>query len=111
MSIFAYADLQRSRFNGSDLQKASFWQANLQGCDLRHAKLQGAVLTGANLQGTDLTNAEFDHKTQLPDHNPGVNDSFYQPDTDMARFTDSNHPNFWRSDWSKSPAYRGNDDD
>jgi DNA-binding NtrC family response regulator len=49
-------------------------------------------LGGANLQ-----------MASLPD---GTN---WTPDTGMARFTDPEHPEFWRSDDPGSPAYRGMD--
>jgi hypothetical protein len=65
-------------------------------------------LSGANLQGADLTGAKFDENTTLPDGTK------WTPDTDMTRFTDPEHPEFWRSDIKWSPAYRGigdNDND
>jgi hypothetical protein len=62
-------------------------------------------LGGASLHSSSLQNAEFDEDTKLPD------ETIWTPDTDMARFTDPNHPDFWRSDDPNSPAYRGKDGD
>jgi uncharacterized protein YjbI with pentapeptide repeats len=75
--------------------------ANLQGADLWHVNLQGALLIGANLQGADLWHVNFDEATTLPDEYP------WTPETNLTRFTDPNHLNFWRSDDPFSPAYRG----
>ena len=74
---------------------------NLQEADLRGANLQEANLWGANLQGADLGGATFDENTMLPDGTK------WTPGTDMGRFTDREHPDFWRSDDPASPAYRG----
>jgi hypothetical protein len=55
------------------------------------------------LQGTNLAGAQFDPQTILPDS------THWMSDTDMARFTDPQHPHFWRSDNPHSPAYRSTD--
>jgi hypothetical protein len=96
---------------GANLQGAFLVDADLQGASLVNADLQGALLGGASLQGADLLRADlrkallwdavFDETTMLPDG------TRWTPDTDMARFTDPNHPEFWRSDDPRSPAYRG----
>lgn len=109
------AKLQGAFLKGANLRGANLAGANLQGAKLQEADLQGAVLTGANLRGADLTFAnlkeviwgvtEFDENTSLPDG------SQWTYDTDMARFTDSTHPHFWRSDAYWSPAYRGKKED
>jgi hypothetical protein len=52
----------------------------------------------------DLRDTQFDEETRLPD------DTKWTPDADMSRFTDPKHPEFWRSDFLFSPAYRGADD-
>jgi hypothetical protein len=75
--------------------------SNLQGADLTLTNLQGADLRRTNLQGADLEVAQFDENTILPDMTK------WTPDTDMKRFTDPKHPQFWRSDDPKSPAYGG----
>lgn len=115
------ANLQGSKLAGADLQGVNFHNANLKGCNLAAANLRKAYLSNANLQGVDLTDANlqevilerifidiftpiqimFNEETTLPDGNQ------WTPETDMTRFTDPNHPNFWRSDDPDSPAYGG----
>lgn len=95
---------------GADLQGAFLVDVDLQGASLVNADLQGALLGGASLQGADLLRADlrkallwdavFDEATMLPDG------TRWTPDTDMARFTDPSHPDFWRSDDPRSPAYQ-----
>jgi hypothetical protein len=72
------AYLRRAR-----LLDARLLTARLQEADLREANLQGAKLQGANLQGAKLSDG-----TTLPDGTKMT------PDTDMARFTDPDHPDF-----------------
>lgn len=108
-------------------QKANLWEANLEKGDLGQCDLRGANLKRANLRGarlwTDLRGAilidadlsgvllfdpydaghgeaQFDETTILPDNKP------WDPDTDMSRFIDSQHPHFWRSSDSRSPAFQ-----
>jgi hypothetical protein len=105
-----YANLEGARLQDADLQGARCWQANLQGADLEGANLKGAYLGQANLQDVKLKDAQFDGKTVLPTDRLYGESSFWTPDTDMARFTDPNHPEFWRSDMRQSPAYRSDDE-
>jgi uncharacterized protein YjbI with pentapeptide repeats len=105
------ANLSRAWLNyasliGADLSDADLEWAKLEGTDLEGANLQGANLTradleGANLLHADLTGAILSTRTTLPDG------SRWTEDTDMARFTDPAHPDFWRSDEEYSPAYAG----
>jgi hypothetical protein len=81
----ANTKLQGAMLDGANLQGAMLDQANLQGARLLAANLQGAHLLGASLQGAD-----FDEKTTLPDGTK------WTPGTNMARFTDPKHPDFWR---------------
>ena len=102
--------------NGADLRGANLFAANLKGTYLRGANLadaglvgarfEGATLENANFLGADLESATFDARTRLPDCDP-FGSSVWRPHTDMDRFTDPDHPDFWRSDDPKSPAYRG----
>ncbi|MBZ0281656.1 MAG: pentapeptide repeat-containing protein [Anaerolineae bacterium] len=114
------ANLQGANLSRSDLRRVNLWAANLEGANLLElnlhmaalqiANLQEADLSCTNLEGADLWNtnlkwailwqAKFDETTILPDR------SNWTPETDMTRFTDPNHPHFWRSDNSSSPAYR-----
>ncbi len=100
------ANLQTARLFHVNLQDANLGLARLQGADLRFANLQRVVLFGANLQGVNLFNAKlqnailehttFDENTILPD------ESKWTPGTDLTRFTDSDHPDFWSLDVSPS---------
>ena len=83
------ASFRGASLEEADLEGAHLQRANLQGADLSYANLQGADLSEANLRGTDLIEAIFDEDTTLPDGKK------WTPDTDMARFTDPNHPDFW----------------
>ncbi len=121
--------LQNAYLFDANMQYAMLWQANLQhadlthtdleGADLGHAKLQYAKLLCANLQAsylghadlkgadlsyTNIKNTNFDENTTLPDA------TYWTPQTDMNRFTDPNHPNFWRSSNLLSPAHRSKTD-
>jgi uncharacterized protein YjbI with pentapeptide repeats len=106
------AGLRGARLNGAKLQRVNLRQANLQGADLWLANLQEAQLHQVNLreshlrhadlQGANLNGADL-HGAHLPDG------SMWTPNADMARFTDPEHPEFWRSDHPDSPAYRGDD--
>ena len=78
------ANLQGADLGGGRLQGAKLPDANLQGANLTRANLKGADLFSANLQG-----AEFKHAT-LPDG------TRWTPHTDMARFTNPKHPDYWR---------------
>lgn len=83
------ADLNRASLQGADLHDASLTSANLQGADLVRAKLRGANLTNANLRLAHLSDAEYSTETILPDG------SQWRLGTEMERFMNPNHPNFW----------------
>ncbi len=98
-------DFYRSDLTGANLYRidalnANFAYANMSGCDLVAANLKGANLEGANIEGII-----WDHHNQspaiLPDGQP------WTAETDMKRFTDYRHPDFWRSDDPQSQAYTG----
>jgi len=93
-----FANLQGAILEIGKLQGADLTLADLEGANLFAAKLQGASLRGATLLNADLQHATFDENTRLPDA------TNWTPDTDMARFTDPQHPAFWRSDEPGSPA-------
>lgn len=99
------AYLIKGNLSGGDLLAANLSGARLDDANLSSAYLGGANLTGAyiggaNLSGAYLRLAWFDETTTLPDGTK------WTPDTDLTRFTDPLHPNFWRSDDELSPAYR-----
>jgi hypothetical protein len=98
-----HADLWNAYLINVNLQHAFLPAANLQAAFLGRTKLQGAYLVDANLLGAYVRTTEFDEETGLPDSTK------WTPNTDMARFTDPEHPDFWRSDNPHSPAYRGDE--
>jgi hypothetical protein len=83
------ADLREADLSGADLRGAELRGTTLQGANLARANLEGAELRGANLQGAMLAEAKLDKNTILPDG------SKWRADSDLARFTDVQHPNFW----------------
>jgi uncharacterized protein YjbI with pentapeptide repeats len=100
-----FADLHKANLRGANLQKAALEGANLKGAKLEYANLQGAELVGANLQGAELNYAnlrgaelaganlslvKLDKSTTLPDG------TRWSSDSDLSRFTDAEHPEFWR---------------
>ncbi len=119
------ANLEGAYLRGADLENGYLRWANLKSADLRGANLEGAYLRGANLEDAylyeanlesaylyeaNLKNAKlertaFNEKTRLPD------ETYWTPETEMARFTNPDYHNFWRSDNKNSPAYRGKDEE
>jgi hypothetical protein len=99
-AFMSRVNLNGAKLTGVDLEEANLSGANLGGADLSGANLVGADLSNANLEGADLTDARINEATRLPDK---VN---WAPYSDMARFTDAQHPGFWRSIDPESPAYR-----
>ena len=117
------ANLEQANLQYARLQEADLWEANLHGTNLMSANLQGAFLRAANLRGVEgIETARFDEKTVLPDAESirDENDHFMQddagnfiwdkywtPETDMTRYTDPNHPDFWEPDWVKAQREQG----
>ncbi len=106
------AQLQGAVFKNAILQNAALVCANLKGTTFNATSLHGANLKDANLEGAQFSiprvfgweldySGFFDEKTVLPDG------SHWTPETDLTRFTDATHAQFWRSDTTYSPAYRG----
>lgn len=102
-----FANLQNANISShpqlcyASLEEANLSNANLQGALLRNANLRGAHLSGANLLNATLTYVQFDEDTSLPD---GTD---WTPDTDMTRFTDPEHPDFWNpcAEFEEQPWY------
>ncbi|NDJ60109.1 MAG: pentapeptide repeat-containing protein [Chloroflexi bacterium] len=94
------ANLQAARMRGSDLRGANLLEARLYRVQFHDANLEEANLSGAHLEGAQFFNAYlgevnvdgafFDELTIMPDG------EFWTPETDVTRFTDPNHPEFWR---------------
>lgn len=94
------ADLRGANLTLANLQGAGLFEANLHGAYLRRADLRDAVLCESNLEGAHLLGARLTEKTSLPDG------TAWTPSVDLERFTNPQHPHFWRSDNPRSPAYR-----
>jgi uncharacterized protein YjbI with pentapeptide repeats len=111
------AVLQRANLKGTHLSCANLKGARLLGADLQEAVLLGANFEGANLEDANLQEAFlkdslglvrgaiFSEETIMPD---GYR---WTPDTNLSRFIDPNHPDFWRSDEEWSPAFWDKEDD
>jgi len=98
------ADLRHTNFEGAYLFGANLVGANLSdavliGANLIGANLAGAIVSGANfseahLNGANLIGANFEAAylkgAKLPDK------TTWTDNTDMTRFTNPNHPDFWQ---------------
>jgi hypothetical protein len=87
------ANLKQVDLAGAKLQRTYLRDADLEGATLWDAKLQGANLRDANLRCAKLANTLFDGNSVLPDGEK------WTPETDMERFIDPEHPDFWRPSW------------
>lgn len=97
------ADLRFANLNSAFLQKANLegtalQHTNLVSANMRQAILKGADLYYADLRDTLLEEAKFDERTTLPDGTQ------WEPDTDMTRFTNPYHLNFWQCPTSRNPV-------
>lgn len=89
-SIFVNADLQGAKLRQTNFQNSNLRGTNLQAVNLGRANLSGADLFNANLQDADLSTTHFDENTILPDG------SKWTAKTDLNRFTNPTHPDFWQ---------------
>jgi uncharacterized protein YjbI with pentapeptide repeats len=103
------ADLHAADLHGANLTNAHLWHTNLADANLKKANLSGAQLQDANLTGADLSGTRFSAATILPDakwlrfdseRNP-IYDKYWTAETDMRRYTNPEHPDFWQPDWVK----------
>lgn len=92
-------DLRLSHLEGAFLFRANLEQVNLQHGHLSKAYLHGANLLQADLLGVKLNEVIWEdmvgrqiYTATLPDGTK------WTPDTDMTRFTNPEHPDFWRPD-------------
>jgi len=106
-------NLKEAKLHWVDFKEAILVGANLEGANLRDANLEGVIFDGFIWKRTlyegyfqshpdidrEIYNedekklrweASFDLETTLPDGTK------WTPETDMKRFTNSNHPDFWR---------------
>lgn len=95
----SYTVLESSDFVDANLQDTKMLSAMLRGVDFSRAQLGGANFTNADIMNADFSGATFSEATVLPDG------TAWSSTDDIARFTDSTHPLFWRSTSKLSPAY------
>ena len=88
-----HANLERVNLIEANLQNAKLGMANLQDAQMYQAKLQGADLRFANLQSANLREAVLDETTILPDESNYDTEKGLEQ---LRRFTDPDHPEFWR---------------
>ncbi|MCB9460757.1 MAG: pentapeptide repeat-containing protein [Anaerolineaceae bacterium] len=113
--------LQKAYLNNANLKDANLHLASLEEADLRGTNLAGSSLYRTNLSGANLSNcslvgayleeAEFSTGTVLPDakvieirDSQRMYDKYYESDqgpSQMLRYTDPHHPDFWQPDWVK----------
>ncbi len=95
-----YANLKNADLQGAYLSRANLAGADLRGANLRHVHFENAnfAMTGGSME--DINQPEkLSEFTILPDSN------LWQTGTDLDRFTDPDHPEFWRSSDPQSPAH------
>ena len=124
-SDFQQANLDNTVLCSAKVTHACFWKASLRNADLEGSTLTEADLDGVDLSGANLKNAKieplftntFQHvpeakledngfmeivdKITLPDSNQVISVT----DAEISRFTNPDHPNFWRSCNPQSPAH------
>lgn len=86
------ANLGDANLGNADLLETKLVKADLGSANLKGANLHGTILKGANLFNANLDDARFTNNTVLPDG------THWTPDTDLTRFTDSSHTNYWRAE-------------
>jgi len=106
----SYADLSKANVVDSFLHRAILQYTSLYETDFRQTNLWDASLRGAKY----IETVQFDEKTILPDAQPlrddngrivkddnrqTVYDKYWTPDTDMTRYTNPKHPDFWEPEW------------
>jgi hypothetical protein len=87
----AWANLHKALLTNSDLRHVTLQSANLEGVCFR-----GANLAGANLNEADMSGAHIDAMTRFDDETILPDCTYWTPGTDMQRFTDPQHHDFWR---------------
>jgi uncharacterized protein YjbI with pentapeptide repeats len=90
-----YANFEGVVLDRAVLKNANMFGVNFKNADLRYCDFSGACLQGAYLEGAGTTKHEcntiyLNKETILPD---GSN---WTEQDDFNRFTDKNHPSFWK---------------
>ena len=100
---FHTSSFRAARFDGANMNSTSFQSCNFGGVDF----------TNADLKDAQFLDCVFDDKTILPDsgvlpHHYGYSEEsgfssikYWTPETDMTRYTNPEHPDFWQPDWVK----------
>jgi len=110
----ANADLNSANLTNASLQQTNlaytqFWNVNLSKVDFLFANLANTYLGAANLVGANLKSVTFDGHIVLPDaqyvgsdaEGKMIFDRYWTPRTDMSRYTNPEHPDFWQPNWAK----------
>ena len=110
-------NLKQTYLENANLKHANLSHANLEQADLVTAHLQQSNLWFANLRGVKhIETAYFDEGTILPDGEVAKDEngnylkdesgnpiytinSYWTPETDMTRYTNPEHPEFWKPDY------------
>ncbi len=105
-SNFIRANARHINMLNGDFQEVDLTQANLSDSNLQNVNFCRAKLFRTNLENADLSGAIFKHpihgeatfntETILPDGKA------WTSDTDMPRYTNPDHPDFWQPDWVKN---------
>lgn len=102
----ADSDMRGALLTNTNLSSANLTRANLENSTLRWSNLCGAVMYNANLTGVEISNVDFDENTVLPDAKMLRKEQgreryskYWSPDTDLRRYTNPKHPDFWQPEW------------
>lgn len=103
---FTDSDLHGVDLTRTVLRDSLFQSTNLAKANLERACLLNVGLMDANLTGANFNRTRFDEQTILPDakfvefvDGKPMFDKYWTPDTDMSKYTDPNHPDFWQPQW------------
>lgn len=103
-------DFSEATLIRANLRNGVFREADFSAADLTDADLTGAIFHERVIDdrvfgyGMTIGSAKFSDWTVLPD------ESAYDPELgldQLERFTNPDHPDYWRSDFDGSPAYEG----
>ncbi|MEM9955698.1 MAG: pentapeptide repeat-containing protein [Chloroflexota bacterium] len=114
---FYKANLSGADISHTNLSRAYLHKSNVANASASRTDFRGTILWSANLINVrDLEYAYFDETTVLPDARPLYDDngslmtdendmflydSYWTPDTDMTRYSNPDHPEFWQPSWVK----------
>jgi uncharacterized protein YjbI with pentapeptide repeats/uncharacterized membrane-anchored protein YhcB (DUF1043 family) len=115
-----HAELQNANLSHASIQIVNLSYAYLDNANLSHAILYQANLSHVNLEKANLRKADFeevifDTKIILPeaewqrwdeDLEEGIYSKYWSTDTDITRYTNPEHPDFWEPEYLK-PGYEG----